>query len=1164
MRSEERGMTVHLSARLTWHDSGWNGRVCADPLANVSCLVHDHIRDARDDDAELAHAGQSLDAIGYRPPCSRDPGAYSDTGYVTTHRDPLDFRKLPSVDEELRPYSIATSPYRRMFGEAGGWEYDPDKQLERLEEFFGPIEPRKSLVFYYLKDGQPFLEGSQRIIVGVGRVSRIGSQLYFGRGGQQPDKDYPIWSRAVTQDFPSQGVRIPLQEYAAAGRDVSNLLVVVPDHLTSCFSYVAEHVTDDGAISILERVLDAVRQVQADAFVPGTWDRSVTWLEGALGGAWSDRGAYPGIPSVLQFLGAKNPVTFHRDVVVPRERQGEDAWSVALDYLEGRAIAPVPHVTSLLTAAGKWRVEPPARRDLLALLARMSVTPTQVERVVHPIKRAEAGVDLSEEALVANPYAIAELDRGGEESEPIGFSQVDHAMLPAAGSVARVEAVSVDDDRRVRALLVDSLRSAAADGDTLLPLLEACKRVTRVMSADRKVTPDPVRLEAASAFFEERLRFSDAGDRRFVALQSLAADEEDVSGRLRRMVSKQHETPAVDWLRILDDVLKGVRASSDEDAARAEKAGALELAYRARLSVITGKAGTGKTTVVKALLDGIQEAEGKKGVLLLAPTGKARIRLQEATKRDAKTIHQFLAELGWIEFGTFALKRSGGNTDAADTVVIDEASMIPIDLLATLFRAIDFNKVQRLVLMGDPNQLPPIGPGRPFADLIAWLESDDERSKRLVRLALRGRFRDANSLGLALSDGYTSGQAPADDDEPLARVARGDVDGTDVTVRYWDGFADLHKQLDTALKDTVVGQGDGYAALDASFQDAERRSPERWQILSPLRRLPIGTDELNRRIQLAYRRSTIEKSKKRDRLGDKQFARPAGDHQIVLGDKVIQIRNHRRRGWSRVAKENERLFVANGEVGLVTWSEHTKAHGDSLTVEFGTQPDVLFRYGRGEVDENLDLAYAITVHKSQGSDFETVFLVLPQSAGTMSRELLYTALTRFRSRLVLLLEKDTRPLERYRSPETSETMQRNTALFGLAVRPEGIGVPYPERLIHRTVSGVLVRSKSEVIVADVLTSLGISFTYEQRLESRSDPKDFRLPDFTVQYEGDTWYWEHLGMLTTPSYAEAWERKQRWYEANGYRDRVITSEDGPDGSIDAVRIHETARSRILDA
>ena len=100
--------------------------------------------------------------------------------------------------------------------------------------------------------------------------------------------------------------------------------------------------------------------------------------------------------------------------------------------------------------------------------------------------------------------------------------------------------------------------------------------------------------------------------------------------------------------------------------------------------------------------------------------------------------------------------------------------------------------------------------------------------------------------------------------------------------------------------------------------------------------------------------------------------------------------------------------------------------------------------------------------------------------------------------------------------------------------------------------------------AEFMDKLGISYEYEQKLSSKDDPNDFRLPDFTVSYEGDTFYWEHLGMLSVPSYKEQWDRKRQWYEDNGYLSRVITSEDGPDGSIDAAEIERRARSRIVDA
>jgi len=227
------------------------------------------------------------------------------------------------------------------------------------------------------------------------------------------------------------------------------------------------------------------------------------------------------------------------------------------------------------------------------------------------------------------------------------------------------------------------------------------------------------------------------------------------------------------------------------------------------------------------------------------------------------------------------------------------------------------------------------------------------------------------------------------------------------------------------------------------------------------------------------------------------------------------------------------------------------------------QVDASYRYYRGQVDEYLELAYALTVHKAQGSDFEVVFLIIPQKASTLSRELIYTGLTRFRRKLVLLIEKDIEPLRRLRSPDCSDTRLRNTHMFTIALRPDDVKRPHMEALIHRTRKGIAVRSKSEVVVADVLDALGISYEYEQPLYSRTDPKDFRLPDFTVSFEGDVFYWEHLGMLNVPSYREAWERKQIWYKENGFSDRLITSQDGPDGSIDAAKIEQTARQRILE-
>jgi len=318
----------------------------------------------------------------------------------------------------------------------------------------------------------------------------------------------------------------------------------------------------------------------------------------------------------------------------------------------------------------------------------------------------------------------------------------------------------------------------------------------------------------------------------------------------------------------------------------------------------------------------------------------------------------------------------------------------------------------------------------------------------------------------------------------------------------------------------------------------EWEKAETWQILSPTRQQPSGTDSLNRTIQAKFKANRLRWAREwgGKRYKGKTQCRPFGEQEIVWLDKVIQIRNRKHGAWPKL--EDNLDYIANGEVGLVATTGNTGS-GDFLEIAFSTQPQVTYRFYAGQVNDNLELAYALTVHKAQGSDFDYVFFILPEKASTLSRELLYTGLTRFRKKLILLIEgKDTRPLEAYRQVTASDTILRNTNLFELAVHDETSEVPYVHHLIHRTSIGVLVRSKSEVIVADILTNLGVTYDYEKRVPSKNNPHDFRLPDFTVYFEGDTWYWEHLGMLSVPSYRAAWERKKAWNQENGFLSLII--------------------------
>lgn len=1197
-------MTTHLSTRLVWHDRAWDGHVCDHPSNNAYCIVQQHIRDGRDDEREIKAAGLPLAELdGWQPPCSRDPIAFSKVGYSITHHDPLEFRQLPSVKEAIPPYSVCPSPYRWMREEnfriicddekldiresdqkdkEFGWVFEPDRQSALLKNFWGKLEKDRSLIFFYCNHGNPLDENLNRLLLGVSRISQIGPQLYFGTKLPKFLDHYPIWSRCITHDFENQGFRLPYHEYLKAGHDPKNILCLVPEGAMLNFSYVAEQLGDDLAVGALERLVQSVQAVKDEAKVSGDWDRHLLWLNDVLSEVWQNRGPFPGIGSVLQYLGCESGTAFQRQVLVPLLNKGENAWKYVLAILEGRKKCDdKEYAKAMKQAAERWAAYKEPRRTLLAQLARFELSPAQVERIANPDKRAECGIVSTDGEIVANPYLLSEMDQGDGVSDLIALETIDRGMRPegaAARFIDKDEVCVQDDLRRIRGVAVAVLKGAAESGDTLLPFAETMNRINKRFPERRACRPDRDLVCGQAAFYQEALDFQAGADSPTMALKWLSELEREVRTRLSRRTKAKNDPSKKGWSwekLLLDEFGKksGSKLPPEvEERARKEKAEALARLYEGCFSVLCGRAGTGKTSVLKVFLNGLEELEGKRPILLLAPTGKARVRLMDRTKRDdgserdAYTIHQFLMRHKWLNPENFALKLSGGDQHGSPTVIIDEASMIPMDLLGVLFRALDLNKVSRLILVGDPNQLPPIGPGRPLVDIIAWLEADNERKQCLARLMERARHEDHESQALQLADGYLRDDTSPGDDDMLSRVAREDVGG-DLEVRYWRDGTQLEEQLAAAMKKhlKLADSDKAYIPFNASLglgESGEKNHPvlaERWQILSPVRNHEFGTTEINRKIQAKYRGGMLNYSK------GGRGVKPFGEQEIVFSDKVMQATNCRKASYPK----GEGLdYVANGEIGLVVSTSKGSERSDSMRVQFSTQPLSSYYYPRHDIEGQLELAYALTVHKSQGSDFDIVFLILPKNASTLSRELLYTGLTRFRQKMVLLMERDTTVLERLRSPQASNTLLRNTNMFVLSVRPESVDRYYAEHLIHRTPpslqhpNGILVRSKSEVIVAGTLSKLGLSYEYEQKLASKDNSTDFRLPDFTVSYEGDTFYWEHLGMLSVPSYKEAWDRKRQWYEDNGFLNRVITSEDGPDGGIDAAEIERIARNKIL--
>ncbi len=1090
------------------------------------------------------------------------------------------------------------------------WVQNKENQKALLDCFADHLKPEMSLCFFYAKQ-VPFVEdtGGARILIGAGRILHVTrAQEYRYKTKALAGKLRSMMWELMIQHSIRPGLKdgFVFPYHAALEKaanepdfDPAEIAALVPVDRFDEFSYASELVTHDGAIGALLSSADALRKTKNR--LPGPWAQCLAWIDARLAELWKARGPCPGLGAALSAFGVELG-TFVARAIAERAGENEDPWPFVEKMFSNPAKTLAKDLAEGIgeTLCKKWQRLPAERKALLKLISRLEIEPRQATLAYVQEERAEAGIDRSDAQLLANPYLLFEGTH--LSTDPISVWTVDRGVFPdeivrKRHPLPKPSALDAGTDaRRVRALAVSVLEDAAANGSTLLAQSQVVLKI-RGANLQPPCEIDGDLLNVAKDIFPGAIAETAVADGApALQLQRLVDTADVIRDAIDKRLKGKRLTVEADWRALLDKHLarEGAKDADEfEESARQEKTAALKELAEARLSVLIGPAGTGKTTLLSVLCS--HRAISAGGILLLAPTGKARVRMEQSTKEhglSGQTIAQFLKPHRYDSAtGRYKLSDKAAEPGAR-TVVIDEASMLTEEMLAALIQAL--KSVQRLILIGDPRQLPPIGAGRPFLDIVnhATPEGVTEKFPRVgpsyAELTVRRRQGGADREDLQLAEWFSGSPIAPGEDGVFDTVVR---TGVSKHVRFveWTGPEDLNTKLINMLVEELKLKGpDDIASFDASLGGTQWNDisffnawngkehtkgaagiAESWQILSPVRTAPHGVPALNRLIHRQFRTRQVDASRQQR---NRKYTKPMGTEDIVYGDKVINLINtdpslyffkHR-----KPFPYKDDAYIANGEIGMAVGYFWRKGAPDlrwKLEVEFSSQPGFKYAFTSRDFGEEgnpvLELAYALTVHKAQGSEFGTVLLVLPNPCRLLSRELLYTALTRQTERVVILHQGPRAELRKFSSDDRSETARRLTNLFEVPRPVEIDGRFYEEKLIHRTSRREMVRSKSEVIIADRLAAHGVDYAYEEPLTLGNTTK---YPDFTIEdmESGENYYWEHCGMLHVPQYRRRWEEKLAWYRGNkilpsaeggGERGVLILTQDGVNGSIDAANI-----------